>query len=92
MGREQVGILGVEGLREEFRVLPEDLEVFLEETRSETVIHPPKKETHHQRDRIAHEELLLLAGAGVCVDPALVAERGSRGLAVEVRREHIPEL
>lgn len=37
MGSEQVGILGVEGLREEFGVLPEDLEVFLGKTRLESV-------------------------------------------------------
>ena len=75
MGREQVGILVVEGLREEFGVLPEDLEVFLEETRLESVtfLIADRTETHHQRHRVAHEELLLLAGAGVCVDPALVA-------------------
>jgi hypothetical protein len=50
VGREQVGILGVEGLREEFRVLPEDLEVFLEETRSETVTFfaGDRRETHHE--------------------------------------------
>lgn len=50
MGREQVGILGVEGLREEFGVLPEDLEVFLEETRSESVpfLIADRTETHHE--------------------------------------------
>lgn len=93
LGVRGQAVRAVAGLREELGVLLEDLEVFLWDGgglgfagASGCVA------THHQRDRIAHEELLGQPHLDPRRAPGGVSVRRRGGLAVEVGGEIGPEL